>query len=131
VSNAARPGLPPDRTAIVRPGTAAPRAALLPTISHNRRPGKDSPLLARRLGSTPARRGRGDARHVGQSNSALPAATQELVKIRASQINGCAYCTDMRTEDAAHAGESQVRLNLVAGWREATVFACVALLSRS
>ena len=56
------------------------------------------------------------------SNSALPAATQELVKIRASQINGCAHCTDMHTKDAAHAGETQVRLNLVAAWREATVF---------
>ena len=56
------------------------------------------------------------------SNSALPAATQELVKIRASQINGCALCTDMHTKDAAHAGETSVRLNLVAAWREATVF---------
>jgi AhpD family alkylhydroperoxidase len=56
------------------------------------------------------------------SGSALPAATQELVKIRASQINGCAYCTDMHTKDAAQAGESQLRLNLVAVWREATVF---------
>ena len=56
------------------------------------------------------------------SDSALPAATQELVKIRASQINGCGFCTDMHTKDAAHAGETQVRLNLVATWREATVF---------
>ena len=56
------------------------------------------------------------------SGSTLPAATQELVKIRASQINGCAYCTDMHTKDAAHAGESSVRLNLVAAWREAKVF---------
>ncbi|HUN36563.1 MAG TPA: carboxymuconolactone decarboxylase family protein [Trebonia sp.] len=54
--------------------------------------------------------------------SSLPAATQELVKIRASQINGCAFCTDMHTKDAAHAGETSVRLNLVAAWREATVF---------
>ena len=54
--------------------------------------------------------------------STLPAATQELVKIRASQINGCAFCTDMHTKDAAHAGETQLRLNLVAVWREATVF---------
>ncbi len=52
----------------------------------------------------------------------LPSATQELVKIRASQINGCAFCTDMHAKDAADAGESQVRLNLVAVWREATVF---------
>jgi AhpD family alkylhydroperoxidase len=56
------------------------------------------------------------------SESALPATTQELVKIRASQINGCAACTDMHTKDAAHAGESPVRLNLIAAWREATVF---------
>ncbi len=53
---------------------------------------------------------------------ALPAATQELVKIRASQINGCGFCLDMHTKDALHAGEDQVRLNLVAAWREATVF---------
>ncbi len=56
------------------------------------------------------------------TNSALPATTQELVKIRASQINGCAVCTDMHTKDAAHAGETAVRLSLVAAWREATVF---------
>src|SRR5271166_1048024 len=55
-------------------------------------------------------------------DSALPAATQELVKLRASQINGCSFCTDMHTKDALHAGESQQRLNLVAAWREATVF---------
>jgi AhpD family alkylhydroperoxidase len=54
--------------------------------------------------------------------STLPAVTQELVKIRASQINGCAACTDMHTKDAAHAGETSVRLNLVGAWREATVF---------
>jgi AhpD family alkylhydroperoxidase len=56
------------------------------------------------------------------SDSTLPAAVQELVKIRASQINGCGACTDMHTKDAAHAGETSVRLNLVAAWREATVF---------
>jgi AhpD family alkylhydroperoxidase len=56
------------------------------------------------------------------ADSGLPTATQHLVEIRASQINGCAYCTDMHTKDAAHAGETQVRLNLVATWREATVF---------
>lgn len=52
----------------------------------------------------------------------LPAATQELVKLRASQINGCGFCTDMHFKDAVHAGESAERLNLVAVWREATVF---------
>ena len=55
-------------------------------------------------------------------DSALPAATQELVKLRASQINGCGFCTDMHIKDALHAGESQQRLNLVAAWREAKVF---------
>jgi AhpD family alkylhydroperoxidase len=56
------------------------------------------------------------------TQSALPAAIGELVKIRASQINGCAVCTDMHTKDAAHAGESAVRINLVAAWRDAAVF---------
>ncbi|WP_327324993.1 carboxymuconolactone decarboxylase family protein [Streptomyces sp. NBC_01210] len=55
-------------------------------------------------------------------DSTLPAATQELVKLRASQINGCGFCTDMHSKDAAAAGETSVRLNLVAAWREATVF---------
>ncbi|WP_405651451.1 carboxymuconolactone decarboxylase family protein [Streptomyces sp. NBC_00019] len=56
------------------------------------------------------------------SDSTLPGTVQELVKIRASQINGCGFCTDMHTKDAAHAGESAQRLHLVAAWREATVF---------
>jgi AhpD family alkylhydroperoxidase len=56
------------------------------------------------------------------TESALAAPIQELVKIRASQINGCGFCTDMHTKDAAQAGETPVRLNLVAAWREATVF---------
>ncbi|MGV9876859.1 carboxymuconolactone decarboxylase family protein [Streptomyces cellulosae] len=66
-------------------------------------------------------------RHINSAGKAagdagLPHATQELVKIRASQINGCGFCTDMHTKDAAAAGETQLRLNLVATWREATVF---------
>jgi AhpD family alkylhydroperoxidase len=67
------------------------------------------------------------AKHINSAGavitgSSLPPATQELVKIRASQINGCAGCTDMHTKDAEHAGESRVRLNLVAVWRDAQVF---------
>ena len=54
--------------------------------------------------------------------SPLPATTQELVALRVSQINGCAVCIDMHGKEAAAAGESAVRLNLVAAWREATVF---------
>ncbi|MFI5712983.1 carboxymuconolactone decarboxylase family protein [Kribbella sp. NPDC051620] len=53
---------------------------------------------------------------------ALPYTTLELVNLRASQINGCAFCTDMHIKDAVHAGESQQRLNMVAAWREATCF---------
>ena len=56
------------------------------------------------------------------SDSTLPHATQELVKLRASQINGCGFCTDMHSKDAAFAGETPQRLYLVAAWREATVF---------
>ena len=55
-------------------------------------------------------------------DSTLPAATQFLCLIRASQINGCGVCTDMHTKDAAHAGETSLRLNLIAAWREAKVF---------
>ena len=54
--------------------------------------------------------------------SSLPRSTQELVALRASQINGCGWCIDMHTKEAAAAGETAVRLNLVAAWREATVF---------
>ena len=54
--------------------------------------------------------------------SALPSTVNELVKIRASQINGCAFCVDMHTKDATAAGEDPQRLHLVAAWREATVF---------
>ncbi|MCX4825812.1 carboxymuconolactone decarboxylase family protein [Streptomyces sp. NBC_01142] len=54
--------------------------------------------------------------------SSLPTATQELVALRVSQINGCAVCIDMHTKEATAAGETSVRLHLVAAWREATVF---------
>ncbi|APY84655.1 carboxymuconolactone decarboxylase family protein [Streptomyces alfalfae] len=56
------------------------------------------------------------------AHTTLPSSTQELVRLRASQINGCGFCTDMHFKDAVHAGESAERLNLVAAWREATVF---------
>ncbi|MEV4757993.1 carboxymuconolactone decarboxylase family protein [Micromonospora sp. NPDC049559] len=46
----------------------------------------------------------------------------ELIKIRASVINGCAYCVDMHTRDALAAGESSRRLFAVATWRESTFF---------
>src|SRR6185312_9667397 len=56
------------------------------------------------------------------AQSPLPKSTQELVSLRASQINGCGWCVDMHTKEATAAGESAVRLHLVATWRESTVF---------
>ncbi len=46
----------------------------------------------------------------------------ELVKTRASQINGCAYCLDMHTKDARAAGESEQRLYALSAWRETPFF---------
>jgi AhpD family alkylhydroperoxidase len=54
--------------------------------------------------------------------SPLPKSTQELVALRASQINGCGWCIDYHTKEASAAGETAVRLHLVAAWRESTVF---------
>jgi AhpD family alkylhydroperoxidase len=45
-----------------------------------------------------------------------------LVRIRASQLNGCAYCLDMHTLDALHEGDTAQRVNVVATWREAPKF---------
>ncbi|HEX6993355.1 MAG TPA: carboxymuconolactone decarboxylase family protein [Gammaproteobacteria bacterium] len=52
----------------------------------------------------------------------LEPALLELVKVRASQINGCGYCLDMHTKDARASGETEQRLYLLAAWREATVY---------
>ena len=50
--------------------------------------------------------------------SGLESSLHELVKIRASQINGCAYCLDMHTKDARKAGETEQRLYALSAWRE-------------
>ena len=55
-------------------------------------------------------------------SSTLEPLLLELVKLRASQINGCAYCVDMHTKDARAIGEDEQRLHLVAVWREAPFF---------
>jgi AhpD family alkylhydroperoxidase len=54
--------------------------------------------------------------------SALDRPLAELVKIRASQINGCAYCIDMHTRDALAGGDSDRRLFALAAWRESPLF---------
>ena len=55
-------------------------------------------------------------------NGTLPPGLANLVLTRASQINGCSVCVDIHTKDAEHAGETSVRINLVAAWRDANVF---------
>jgi len=57
---------------------------------------------------------------VGQS--ALDKALAELVRLRASILNACAYCVDMHSRDALAAGESDRRLFAVAAWRESPLF---------
>ncbi|MDY0279952.1 MAG: carboxymuconolactone decarboxylase family protein [Salinivirgaceae bacterium] len=52
------------------------------------------------------------------ANSGLERTLYELVKIRASQINGCAYCIDMHTKDARKAGETEQRLYALSAWSE-------------
>ena len=63
---------------------------------------------------------RGLERHV--RGSGFERSLIELVKIRASQLNGCAYCLDMHTKDARAAGESEQRLYVLAAWREAPFY---------
>ena len=58
-------------------------------------------------------------RVAGQST--LEPALLELVKLRASQLNGCAYCLDMHSKDARALGETQQRLDLLTAWQEAPV----------
>ena len=55
-------------------------------------------------------------------DSPLEQTLLELVRVRASQINGCAYCLAMHTRDARASGEHQVRLDTVAAWRETPFF---------
>lgn len=59
-------------------------------------------------------------RHVRQSG--LDHRLLELVKTRASQLNGCAYCLDMHTKDARAAGETEQRLYALSAWRETPFF---------
>lgn len=54
--------------------------------------------------------------------SQIPKKQLELIKIRASQINGCAYCLDIHTKDALKLGESPQRIFLLNAWRETELF---------
>ena len=63
---------------------------------------------------------RGLEQHIAQSSLEKPLI--HLVKLRASQINGCAYCVDMHSAEARKDGESERRLSAVIVWREAAFF---------
>ena len=77
-------------------------------------------LMANQLGAKIAKRIYNVSLAVEQSS--LPKATQDLVALRVSQINGCGWCVDIHTKEASAAGETAVRLHLVAAWRHSTVF---------
>jgi AhpD family alkylhydroperoxidase len=56
------------------------------------------------------------------SDTGLDPRLAHLVRIRASQLNGCAYCTDMHSLDLLHTGDDQQRISLLPVWREARTF---------
>jgi AhpD family alkylhydroperoxidase len=60
--------------------------------------------------------------HEACEKAGIEPALGELVKTRASQINGCAFCLDMHTKDARAAGESEQRLYTLSAWRETSFF---------
>src|SRR5882724_12496325 len=66
-------------------------------------------LLASEIGAKIAKRIAGVSLVITQST--LPKATQDLVMLRASQINGCGFCVDIHSKEAAAAGEATVRIN--------------------
>ena len=55
-------------------------------------------------------------------NSGIEYSLYELVKMRASQINGCAFCLHMHSKDARAAGETEERLHLLVAWRESSLY---------
>ncbi len=77
-------------------------------------------LFGTETGSKIAKRFAGLGQAVHQTS--LPTTTAELASLRASQLNGCGFCLDMHVKEAIAAGEDPLRLHLVAGWRETTVF---------
>jgi AhpD family alkylhydroperoxidase len=71
--------------------------------------------------AVPAMKALQDLEHYVQS-SPLESSLIQLVKMRASQMNGCAYCLDMHSKDARAEGESEQRLYLLDAWREAPMY---------
>jgi AhpD family alkylhydroperoxidase len=96
----------------------------MPPAGHDRSDGKAQPRHARldfaRIAPEAVRAQLGLEAYV--RGSGLEPSLIELVKLRASMINGCAYCVDMHTKDARFAGEREQRLYAVSVWREAPFF---------
>jgi AhpD family alkylhydroperoxidase len=75
-----------------------------------------TPHLYRRMGALE------QAAHEACEKAGIEPALYELVKTRASQINGCAFCLDMHTKDARAGGETEQRLYTLSAWRETSFF---------
>jgi AhpD family alkylhydroperoxidase len=75
-----------------------------------------TPHVYRRMGALE------QAAHEACEKAGIEPALHELVKTRASQINGCAFCLDMHTKQARAGGESEQRLYLLSAWRETSFF---------
>jgi AhpD family alkylhydroperoxidase len=78
-------------------------------------------LNGNELGAKIGKRFSGTSMAIMQS-ATVPRTTLELVELRASQINGCGFCVDAHAKELAAAGEPAARINLVAAWRESTVY---------
>src|SRR5262245_35717383 len=88
--------------------------------TNHRRPPMEQRLDAMKISPAAYKAVAGVQAYVDQSG--LDHALVDLVKIRASQINGCAYCLVMHTNDARKRGESDERMHLLNAWHEAPVF---------
>ncbi|HET7303989.1 MAG TPA: carboxymuconolactone decarboxylase family protein [Segeticoccus sp.] len=75
-----------------------------------------TPHVYRRMGALE------QAAHEACTSSGMDPGLYELVKMRASQINGCAFCLDMHSKDARAGGESEQRLHTLSAWRETSFF---------
>lgn len=58
----------------------------------------------------------------GVRNSSIPKRLLQLIKMRASQLNGCGFCLDMHSKEAREAGESEQRLYVLSGWRHSRLY---------
>jgi AhpD family alkylhydroperoxidase len=91
------------------PTTAAPAKAAAPRLNY----AEQSPELTKKLTELVVMAG----------HSSIEQSIRDLINIRASQINGCAFCLDMHNKEAKIHGERELRLYHIASWRDSTLFA--------